>query len=243
MEKKTNSKVQIFVAIITGVFVIIAAIISSPHWFKYFFPNQFVEEEIIQPQILKKDFFNTEIPSDSSRNEIKNSGTENIVISKIELCPISSKLPAYFLLEFKNEGTKTLKDLTFIIDLGKAEYKQLEFLGPNNSTFIIDSTKKNIIYVKIPVVRENETYILYTLLSIPVFKSILINGSNLVFAKEYSYEDYLTSEVDKTSIIDGFLIFLIIIVSIILIVLTFYFLRIVYTHLARKLGWDRYFKE
>lgn len=243
MEKKTSSKTQISVAIITGLFVIIAAIISSPHWFKYFFPNQFVEEEIIQPQTTKKDFSNSNFHPDSTAEFVKEEGTENFFISRIELCPINSNLPVYFLIEFKNKGTKTLKDLTITIDLGKSEYQQFDLQGSVSNSFNVDTTEKSKINLKLPVVSENETYIFYALLSLPVFKSILINGANLTFAKEYSYEEYLSSEVEKTTLLDGFIIFLVVLISIVLIVLAFYFLRIVYTHLALKLGWDRYYKE
>lgn len=243
MDKKTSSKTPVLVAVITGFFVIIAAIISSPNWFKYFFPDQFVEQEIMKPQKTEKDFYKPDTIWDNSTEVIEKGGTEKIVISKIELCPISSKIPAYFLLEFKNEGTKDLKDLSIFVDLGKAEYQQIEFQGPNRNSFIIDTTNKNIIGIKYPVVRENESYIIYALLSMPAFKSIIIDGSNLKFAKEYSYKEYIASEDDDMKAIDRFIIFLVLLAGAILIVFTAFFVRILYTYLARNLGWDRYFKN
>ncbi len=46
-------KNKVVIAIISGLFIIAAAVISSPHWFKHFFPDLYLEQENLKPEKTK----------------------------------------------------------------------------------------------------------------------------------------------------------------------------------------------
>lgn len=234
MAMPAKSRNQIIGAIITGIFIIFGAIISSPHWFKLFFPDQYVEQEEVSPKVTTRKNIDSTESIDSSE---VSSGTENLVIEKIELCPINSLIPSYFLIEIKNSGTKILNNLEIDIDLGRAKFQQIDIIKPNNSISSIDTSTSNRIILQYSKFEENESIIIYTLLSQPVFNSIKLSGSNLVHSKEYTYKNYVDSKLKKKSGLRPFFIFLILLSGLILLVLTIYFLMVTYTFLKRWLNW------
>lgn len=229
MATQKKSRIHIIAPIISGIFMLVASIISSPQWFKYVFPNQYVEQEEITPKISSKQ-------KESKENE-ESGGTENLVVKNIELCPINSKIPSYFFIEIKNLGSKIINDFSLDIDLGRAIFQKIDIQKPNNSSSSIDTTLNNRILLQYSKVAQNESIIIYALLSQPVFNSIKLNGSNLNAAKEYTYKNYVDSKLETRNAIFGFYVFLFILAGGVLVVLAIYLLNIVYTFLKRWLKW------
>lgn len=234
MAMPAKSRNQIIGAIITGIFIIFGAIISSPHWFKLFFPDQYVEQEEVSPKVTTRKNIDSSESIDSSE---VSSGTENLVIEKIELCPINSLIPSYLFIEIKNSGSKKLNNLEIDIDLGRARFQQIDIIKPNNNTSSIDTSTSNRIILQYSKFEENESIIIYTLLSQPVFNSIKLSGSNLVHSKEYTYQNYVDSKLKNKSGLSAYVIFLLVLSGVILMVLAFYFLNVIYTFLKRWLNW------
>jgi len=231
MTEKSNTRTQIIVAILGGIFLLIAAIISSPHWFKYFFPEQYIEQEAAPSQKTEDKTI--------EKNKSENTGTENLVINKLELCPINSKLPAYFFIEIKNKGSKKLKNISLEIDFGRASIIGVDLTG-NNSIEKQDTTKSNELFVLYSELVENETKSIYCLLSQPVFSSIKINGENLMYSKEYTYKNFIESDGVEKSKLSGFFVFLLLIFGFILFVFALFFISMVYRGLKKKglIDWD-----
>ncbi len=236
MAMPAKSRNQIIGAIITGIFIIFSAIISSPHWFNLFFPDQYVEQEEVSPIVSTRKNKNVKSTESIDSSEVS-SGTENLVIENIELCPINSLIPSYLFVEIKNSGTKKLNNLEIDIDLGRARFQQIDIIKPNNNISSIDNSTSNRIILQYSKFEENESIIIYTLLSQPVFNSIKLSGSNLVHSKEYTYQNYVDSKLKNKSGLSAYVIFLLVLLGVILIVLTIYFLNVIYTFLKRWLNW------
>lgn len=223
MIEKSNRNTQVAIALLGGIFLIAAAIISSPHWFKFFFPEQYIEQEAVPTKKTK---------NNSQENSTKELGIENLIINKIELCPVSSKLPSYLLVEIKNNGSKKLRNINLTINLGRASFNGIEILGNNVKN--VDTTKVNELIVTFSELIENDSKTIYCLLSQPIFNSIKINGENLKFSKEYTYKDFIENDSIKSSNLNGFFIFLQIVIGFILSIFSLYFVTIVYKLLKKK---------
>ena len=232
---QSSTKTHVWTVVITGLFIIAGAIISSPHWFKYFFPEQFLEQESIRPELLSRDASDEDKLKDSLGLDSVETGIETIVIEELELCPVNSAIPSYFFLKVKNRGTKTLRNLLVTVDFGRAKYEQFDyFLSAHNRKASIDSTHNNVISVALPKLTKNDTFSMYCLLSQPVFNTITITGGNLRIAKEYSYQEFITSGFDQGSSSISFFGFLLVLTGLILIVFSAYFCMIVYHFLMKK---------
>lgn len=230
MAEKSSTRTQVLISILGGLFIVIAAIISSPNWFKYFFPEQFVEQEAAPKTMTKNE--PAEKKEDNVEKEKADSGTELLVVNKLELCPISSKIPSYLYIELKNNGTKRLKNVSVTIDLGRAEYKYIDF--SRNNFAKIDTTRANEIIVTYSEMAQNDSKSIYCLLSLPVFNSIKLNGENLKFASEYTYKDLMKIDEPKPTESNGFYIFLQFLMAGILIVFAVFFVNMVYIALKKK---------
>lgn len=220
-------KGKIIIAIITGCFLLAGAVISSPHWFKHFFPEQYLEQENIKPERA--------IPQEKedSKKDDKSTGTENLVITKIDLSSRDFNIPSYFYFEVTNKGTRTIQNLNLTIDLGKSKYQEFDYSKKITTSIKIDSTDKSFVKILCPEIKENETIEFYALTSAPTFNNITLNASNMTFDKKYTYDDYLTSEKDGISDDSGFYNFLIVILSLAIIVFAIYFTIVIITYLNK----------
>ncbi len=207
MADKPSIKSQVLIAIITGLFVITGAIISSPHWFKVIFPEKYVEEEIITPKKIDTVFTINE-DTLKEEEEIRYYGTEDLRITRLQICPINFNLPNYFFVEITNKGTKKLVNVNLTIDFGKASYTQIEYSPEKNITFNNDSLNKFFAKFQCEEINRDESIYIYALLTQPSFNRILIDGPNLTFSKEYTYMEYLDSEKGSESEINGWTLFL-----------------------------------
>lgn len=232
---RSSIKGQVWTAVITGVFILAGAIISSPQWFKFFFPDQYIQQESLNPKILPGNNSSTTPLTDSLGVTSVYEGTENIAIEELELCPVNSVLPSYFFLKVKNRGTKALRNLLVTVDFGRAKYEQFEYLvSTHNQKVSVDTTHNNKISISLPKMDKNDTYSLYCLLSQPVFSTITITGDNLRRAKEYSYQEFLNSEFEPDSKANGWMILLGLIGIPSLAILSAYLLMVVFHFLKRK---------
>lgn len=238
MSQDNNStKIAIWVALITGLFVLAAAILSSPHWFKIFFPKQYIESEkidfkkTINPQ-LKADT-NTAISIDTKAlvDPKEKDGTENLVISRIELSPKNFNIPSYLYFEIKNEGTKTLKNVSITANLGQAFYTAFDFTRNLSPTVKTDTLDKGFLQLVCPKIKENESIGIYLHISQPRFDNILLHADNMAFDKAYSYIDYQNSanHIERT----GFQNFLRICGGITIVIIGGYFLYVFLTFCNR----------
>ena len=228
-------KKEILIAIIAGIFILGGSILSSPHWFKYFFPDQYLEQEKIKPTEtpIKNDNSNDSLNNSNADKELKKNGTENLVISRIELSPKDFKLPSYFYIEIENKGSRIIKNLEIIIDLGKAKYQEFDYSRSVGMTSIIDSNDKSFIKFEVPYIKENQTIEFYSLQSMPIFKSISMNASNMAFDKIYTYEEFVKSEEGENTESSGFDSFLTAMLSLVIIVFTIYFVIVLITFLNK----------
>lgn len=220
-------KGKIIIAIISGLFLLAGAIITSPHWFKYFFPEQYLVQENIEPVRTKT----TE--KEINGNQENSTGTENLVISRIDLSSRDFNIPSYFYFEVTNKGTKIIQDLNITVDLGKSKYQEFDYSKKIPSKIITDSTDKSFVKIIYPEIKENETIEFYALTSAPTFKNIILNASNMTFDKKYTYDDYLISEKDGVSNEGGFYLFLTVILSIVIVVFAIYFTFVIITYLNK----------
>ncbi len=225
---KSNVRMQIIISVISGIFIIVAAIISSPHWFKLIFPENYVEKEINAPEFIEKTDLN-----EINEEKEGNSGIENITIERIELCPISSDLSSYFYLKLKNSGTKYIDNLSVSIDFGRSQINDIDIKNLGTYAFL-DSSKVSILKIQYDTLVENEVIDIYCLLSEPTFKVISITGSNLTLSIEYSYEQFLKKEQENNNNINVFFIFLMILLGFILFMFSLYIISIVYRLLKKK---------
>ena len=207
------------------------AIITSPHWFKYFFPEQYLVQENIEPVRTKT----TEKGIDG--NQEKPTGTENLVISRIDLSSRDFNIPSYFYFEVTNKGTRTIQELNITVDLGKSKYQEFDYSKKIHSKIITDSTDKSFVKIICSEIKENETIEFYALTSAPIFKNIIFNASNMKFDKKYTYDDYLTSEKDGVLNVGGFYTFFRILLSLLIVVFAIYFtiLTIIYLNKVFKI--------
>jgi len=220
-------KKEIIIATISGLFLIACAVISSPHWFKYFFPEQYLEQEKIEPQRKKEE--NKNVKEDTLSSQQNAIG--NLVISKIDLIPREFDLPSYLYFEVINNGTATIRDLTISVDLGKSKFQKFDYTKQVNSSITIDSTNKSFVKIFCPQIKETETIEFYFLNSSPFFKSIILNAKNMAYYKKYTYEEYLESQAkDSTTNI------FVIVLSIAFVIFAIYFTVIAIIRL------NRYFK-
>jgi hypothetical protein len=215
-------KKEILIALITGVFIIGGAVLSSPHWFKYLFPEQYLEQEQIIPIETSKKDIESKIES-MDEDETSKSGTENLVISKIEISPKVFNLPSYFYIEIENKGTRTIENLEVLIDLGRAKYEDYDYSKSLEIIPLNDTNDMSFLKFKISLIKPNQSIQIYSLQSIPVFRSIVMNASNMTFDKVYSYEEYLKSEDGSYIESSSFESFLWIMFSLVIIVFTIYF--------------------
>jgi len=224
-------KKDILISIIAGIFLLGGAVISSPHWFKYLFPEQYLEQENLIPVKTKS---NESISKTSKENlSNKSSGTENLIIDRIELSTRDFNIPSYFYFRITNNGTRTMENLEVTIDLGKAEYREFDFSKKIEIEIAIDSIDKSFVVMKIPKMKENETIDFYSLNTLPVFENILMNASNMTFDKIYTYQDYKDSEDDRFASNGAFNNFLWIMLSLVIIVFTIYFVIVLIAYLNK----------
>jgi hypothetical protein len=228
-------KKEVLIAIITGTFILGGAILSSPHWFKHFFPEQYLEQEKIKPTQLSSKYLNSASNKDDAASIDKNtkSGTENIVISRIELSPKDFQIPSYFYFQVSNNGTRTIKNLEITVDLGKSIYEEFDFSRKVEIHSIIDSLDRSFLKFNIPNFKQYETIDCYSLLTLPIFESITMNASNMTFDKIYSYEEFEKSEENIFNTSSGFRTFLTVMLSLVIIVFTVYFVIIIITYLNK----------
>jgi len=228
-------KKEILIALITGIFILGGAILSSPHWFKYFFPEQYLEQEKITATETLSNVDNSKLDkekSDKENGEIM-SGTENLIISRIELSPKDFNIPSYFYFQVENKGTRTIENLDIIIDLGKAKYEKYDYSKKVEIYPITDSIDKSFLKFKVPKIKQNQSIEIYSLQTFPVFKSITMNATNMTFDKLYTYEEFQKSEEGNVTESSGFHDFLIVMLSIVIIVFTIYFGIVIITYLNK----------
>jgi hypothetical protein len=156
-------------------------------------------------------------------DETSKSGTENLVISKIEISPKVFNLPSYFYIEIENKGTRTIENLEVLIDLGRAKYEDYDYSKSLEIIPLNDTNDMSFLKFKISLIKPNQSIQIYSLQSIPVFRSIVMNASNMTFDKVYSYEEYLKSEDGSYIESSLFESFLWIMFSLVIIVFTIYF--------------------
>lgn len=225
-------KKEILIAFITGVFILGGAVLSSPHWFKYLFPEKYLEQKQIKPiETSKKD--NESNKQSKTKDESPKSGTENLVVAKIEISPKDSNLPAYFYVEIENKGTRTIENLELLIDLGKAKYEDYDYSKSLDIIALNDTNDKSFLKFKVPLIKQNQSIQIYSLQSIPVFRSISMNAPNMTFDKIYSYEEYLKSEDGSHIESSSFENFLWVMLSLVIIVFTVYFVIVGVTYLNK----------
>jgi len=238
--EKKQKGTQLKYVVLTGIFVIIASVMSSPHWFSLFFPEQYKEQEKMESSKIEKDHLKDSdkvIPNGKDESV----GVESIRIKDIQLTPLDFDIPSYLYIEIKNEGTKDIRNLKITIELGKSSVEEFEYFPNNEIVLLSDTLDKNLIKLKKYVFAENESVYIYALINQPIFKRILIDGDNIKYAKEYSYVNYLNSEngdVSKNvgwSVLLGFLgvIFILMIGALI-----FFLLRVIYTKLKIQYNWN-----
>jgi len=239
---------ELFIALIGGCFLTLAAILTAPHWSKYFFPNQYSEQENLSPPIknnhktLEKD---TILNSNDEKKDTILIYAENISISKIQLTPRVFNMPSYLYFEVKNVGIANIKNMVITINLGQSKYEAFDISKQINSTIIKDSIDKSFVKIECPILKSNETIEFYALTSAPIFKNILFDASNLVYQKEYNYEDYISStskeEIAKRKANedgDTFWIFLQIVAGCGIIIFSVYFTIIIIWRLNKYFGFD-----
>lgn len=205
-------------ALIGGAFILITGIVTSSLWLNKLFPRYFPKSdktELSQPE-----------NNDKKVQEKDNQSilSSLLTITNIELSPRKFEIPSYFYFKVAYSGNKVVKDLNITIDLGKSNYESFDYSKRLQLTVEEDSTDKSYIKIFIPKMRKNETIEFYSLLTDASFENILLNAKNMTYDKVYTYEQYLDSLKGSPSEINGFETFLIVILGIVIVVLTGFFL-------------------
>ena len=156
--------------------------------------------------------------------------TANLTISNVYLPPVNTSIESVFFAEVKNNSLNTAKDLEVKLDFGEANISKCETL-PNNEFKGNESFTSSIVSFSVEKLERKDSFYIYCFISHPVFKSLLITGSNLFSNELLSYENYHPIEANKES---GFITFFKIIASLVGLVFIIYFVAVSITLLNKK---------
>ncbi|MDQ6990104.1 MAG: hypothetical protein Q9M11_00010 [Mariprofundaceae bacterium] len=164
-------------------------------------------------------------------NANKSKDTANLTISNVYLSPINTKIDSVFFAEISNKSLNPAKDLSIKINFGEASVSQCE-VSPINYLSKNHKFKNSIVSFRVNQLKRKDSFYIYCFISHPVFKSILITGSNLFSNEEFTYENYKPNQVNTSS---GFENFFKVIASIVGVIFIGYFVIVVISVLNRKL--------
>lgn len=174
---------------------------------------------------------------DSSTKKETSNGIPQLELGKILIPPSPEKLPSIVVFEIKNPGSAITKEAHINIDLGAAKVIEYEIIGPKEEDVKTSGTNKSILNIDIKQVRPHESIYLYLHTSIPTFKKISTSSENTLGVKDFTLNDFLSKEEDKSSpSFSGFLLFLL---GGFILVMSFYFTIILISKLNRffKMEW------
>ena len=145
--------------------------------------------------------------------------TANVTISDIFLPEINTKMKSPFFVKISNNSLNDAKNLNIKINFGEAEVFKCETEPINvfdeNKTF-----ESSIVSFHIQDLKREDYMYIYCLVSLPIFDSILITGSNLFQNEKYTYKQYKSYNGEASS---GFINFFKIIGSIVVLIFVGYF--------------------
>jgi hypothetical protein len=145
--------------------------------------------------------------------------TANLTIRNVYLPPINTSLDSIFFAEITNNSLNVAKDLRVKLDFGEASISQCEVI-PGGLVNKSNTLKNSILEYSINELERNDSFYIYCFISHPIFKSLLITGSNL-FSDEYlTYKRYRPDRSNEES---GFITFFKVIASIVALVFIVYF--------------------
>jgi hypothetical protein len=140
--------------------------------------------------------------------------TANLTIRNVYLPPINTSLDSIFFAEITNNSLNVAKDLRVKLDFGEASISQCEVI-PGGLVNKSNTLKNSILEYSINELERNDSFYIYCFISHPIFKSLLITGSNL-FSDEYlTYKRYRPDRSNEES---GFITFFKVIASIVALV-------------------------
>ena len=156
--------------------------------------------------------------------------TANLTISNVYLTPINTSMDSVFFAEVTNNSLNVAKDLTVKLDFGEASVLKCE-TTPNNTFNKKETFTSSIVSFSIKQLERKDNFYIYCFISHPVFKSLLITGSNLFSNEQLNYENYRPNKASEKS---GFLTFFKVIASIVSLVFIIYFVAVTINLLNKK---------
>jgi hypothetical protein len=115
----------------------------------------------------------------------------SLKMRNVQLPPIDFELPCYFYFEIYNSGDATADNVQVTMDLGKANLKQFEVRSASNWRVVSRESNTNMIKLAFNSIGGNESAYVYALLTMPVFKKIVITCDNVSEVRSYTIEDFM----------------------------------------------------
>lgn len=156
--------------------------------------------------------------------------TANLTISNVYLTPINTSIDSVFFAEVTNNSLNVAKNLIVKLDFGEATISKCE-ITPSNAINKNETFTSSIVSFSVEELERKDTFYIYCFISHPVFKSLLITGSNLFSNEQLNYKNYHPIKTDEES---GFLTFFKVIASIVSLVFVIYFVIVVINFLNKK---------
>ena len=156
--------------------------------------------------------------------------TANLTISNVYLPPVNTSMDSVFFAEVTNNSLNVAKDLEVKLDFGEASISGCETL-PNNKFNNQETFKSSIASFSVKKLERKDSFYIYCFISHPVFKSLLITGSNLFSNERLNYENYRPIKENGES---GFVTFFKVVASLVGLVFIVYFVVILITLLNKK---------
>lgn len=177
-----------------------------------------------------------ETKKDSGKGEkekLKKTGHAEIEIKNVQLSPIDFELPNYFYFELHNSGSIAAENIQLTVDLGKANLSQYEIRSPSNHKIVSGGSNTNIIKVVFDSINSDESIYIYTLLTIPIFKKVVITSDNIPSTLSYTIEDFKGAENPTNFFSGGLITFLRIVIGGVILVFIIYAVVVIIMKLNR----------
>ncbi len=156
--------------------------------------------------------------------------TARLTITDVYLPPINTSIDSVFFAEISNNSYNVAENITVKLDFGEATVSQCEIL-PDIEFNKDESLQRSIISFSVDRLEREDSFYIYCLISHPVFRTLLITGSNLFSNETLSFDNY---KIAKSTEESGYVTFFKVIGSVVILIFVTYFVVISITMLNRK---------
>ena len=157
----------------------------------------------------------------------------SINFEMVFVTPVDTKILSSFFIEMSNIGSASAKNFKINIDFGESKAEECEILP---SGIIENGGDYESSIIDISIFELDKKQSLYVVCSVnsPLFKSITVNGGNIKYAKQFTFEDYKEMLDGKSvSFYESLLRGMLIVIAVICSIFLFFFM----IYCLSKLNW------